>query len=1264
MFLRAMASGKMSLVAGACGLLSVSRRSYLRSVSRYAVIMVATFYAVVVQLPVAQAATADIRALLIGIDQYQSNDIATLRGAVNDVNLLRGTLVQDLGVAPDRISVLVNEQATRENILRTIENDLIASVQPEDFVVVHFSGHGSRARDGADADEIDGYDETLVPYDGRTSGVNDITDDEIHGLLTRLSAVAATVIFVFDASHSGLASSAEVTRSRSVAMDDRQYSLEASSVPPRSVGDDASDLRPNDAGYLVLTASSVAQSAHELQRSGQYHGALSLNLALQLRMLSRHSTWQHLIDNISGEISSVFAEQQPLLLGARDNSSVFGVERSASTPLVRVTAVDGEIVEIDGGKAVGIVDGDRLQVFNPQESEFLDAHVVGAVTVIQAQQFTSTARLSDGADIVVGSQIPIRYSGFGDAPLAIHIKAQSQNFDQQIRQRIGESEFLRLVEKEVDGQLQIQQQGGTVRLISGGLAMGPANLRWSNATEINAVVDAVHALRFRHLVVRTANQNSEQSVVFDVFADADLNIPLGQRSIRPGSDVYYRVVNQSARDLYFYVLRVAIDGAVELLYPVKNETQQTLTSRTSLVNRLTAQLPAGRESGLDVLKLIVSKDPIDTDLFEQLDSNPAHQDQFLAVISALDKLAAGERSATNTGQLRNSDRAAWTTLTRTLDIESTSIESSGFSIILQDIRDPVTAQEHINKSLQDEANENQCEAGQIALQVDTEDKASCFNVKSRSISGTLLHLVAADGPRAVVPADEFDNAYALQNAIDGAVRVEPLFSASIENMLPVVSGIGSSDDIAGEHDQITNSDLWSRQMVSASDAWLKLQTKSDVTPGAEARGIRIAQIDTGYIPHPELGVPTSGVAPVIPEFGYDYVDEDGDPLLDELPNDDALAIGSIITSPVDSFPGCQLSADEAGSDIEGCVSGVAPGAQLIPLRVQPSATKVETDSLVKAIYELSLARRGMKSSVQGKPEIISITANGLASFSLWYATKEAEQSGLLQINASGNDPGLILWPARFESTIAAAAVDVQCRPWSKTSSGAHIDISAPGVSVWLAGLNDKQQPVNIRGSGTALASGHAAGAAALWIAWHRDNPVLRRMQDSGRITEFFRYALQVSSWQPSVDSANDPDDTHCATSRWRLGEMGPGILDIAALLDVPLELGLDFDFEVQLLELPLFSSIYPIGTSAETIRADYQAIFGGITASPSWPIGIDRFETEVLHHYASNEKLRNSIDNVVRGSRSAEPIQLVITNLSEQDISSQLRQALIAVPTD
>ena len=144
------------------------------------------------------ATEGDSRALLIGIDQYTS--VSSLNGApINDVRAVRQFVEQQLGYETAQIRMLLNEDATRDNVIRSIRDWLLQG----DHAFFYFSGHGFQQRD-TDNDEADGWDETLVPYDvvvenNIVSGM--ILDDEIDQLLATAHAVSVDVLI--DSCHSG-----------------------------------------------------------------------------------------------------------------------------------------------------------------------------------------------------------------------------------------------------------------------------------------------------------------------------------------------------------------------------------------------------------------------------------------------------------------------------------------------------------------------------------------------------------------------------------------------------------------------------------------------------------------------------------------------------------------------------------------------------------------------------------------------------------------------------------------------------------------------------------------------------------------------------------------------------------------------------------------------------------------------------------------------------------------------------------------------------
>jgi hypothetical protein len=338
----------------------------------------------------------------------------------------------------------------------------------------------------------------------------------------------------------------------------------------------------------------------------------------------------------------------------------------------------------------------------------------------------------------------------------------------------------------------------------------------------------------------------------------------------------------------------------------------------------------------------------------------------------------------------------------------------------------------------------------------------------------------------------------------------------------------------------------------------------------------------------------------------------------------------------------------------GCVTGIARGAQLVPLRVHRTVSQFNTANLTRAIRDVAEGR------VAGQPKLISIAMGGPPTLSMWKAVKKAEQNGVLVVAAAGNYVGIVVWPARFRSTIAVAASNVRCQPWAHSSRGSKVDISSPGESVWRASLDKTHQYFNGMGKGTTFATGNTAGAAGLWLTYHHGDAhgdaTLAELQRQGGVTQAFRAAVQASSWKPTDERL--PPGAQCADDAWDADQYGPGILNVSALLDVPLKSARTHAVAqaAELPDLPLFSSLYPDGTPPEKIRADYRSVFGATREADQ--ATLDRFETEVLYHYTENPAVARSIEGLVEGQRGIEPFARVRRALLEQDLSARLRAAL------
>jgi metacaspase-1 len=140
------------------------------------------------------------RALLIGINYV--GQTGELLGCHTDIRNVKKFLVEN-GFFEGRIRVLLDDGIHNKPTKRNIENEFFKLCQLSkngDFVWVHYAGHGRSSRD-LNNDELDHYDETIVPVDYRAAG--EISDDDINKKLVVPMPDGVTSVVVADSCNSG-----------------------------------------------------------------------------------------------------------------------------------------------------------------------------------------------------------------------------------------------------------------------------------------------------------------------------------------------------------------------------------------------------------------------------------------------------------------------------------------------------------------------------------------------------------------------------------------------------------------------------------------------------------------------------------------------------------------------------------------------------------------------------------------------------------------------------------------------------------------------------------------------------------------------------------------------------------------------------------------------------------------------------------------------------------------------------------------------------
>jgi hypothetical protein len=326
------------------------------------------------------AYSAEKRALIVAIGTYPTNSGWNKLSSANDARLMRTILVSQ-GFKGSNISSLVDEKATKANILKSLEN-LIAQSQKGDVVVFHFSGHGQQIAD-KNGDELDGYDEALIPYDASKTasaqyhGEKHLLDDEVNGFLYRLRekvSAKGDVIFFLDACHSGTATRGtdvgEVYRGTDVPFgvekpDSQRNSNDAQKYDEQQYHSTRgnADLSP----FVIISASGQRELNLEIKDENKT-GYGSLTYALGKVLANNHEKliYTSLFDLVQNEMWARFAgkhQQTPQLEGQAYRILFAGNPVVVPNHCRVISVVNTTKVMVDAGELNGLTIGSEISFY-------------------------------------------------------------------------------------------------------------------------------------------------------------------------------------------------------------------------------------------------------------------------------------------------------------------------------------------------------------------------------------------------------------------------------------------------------------------------------------------------------------------------------------------------------------------------------------------------------------------------------------------------------------------------------------------------------------------------------------------------------------------------------------------------------------------------------------------------------------------------------------------------------------------------------------
>ena len=572
------------------------------------------------------------RALLIGINDYIA--VPDLGGAINDVEMISQLLTTRFGFPEENIELVTNRQATREGILAAIDR-LVESSGPGDVVYLHFSGHGSQVSD-LNGDEEDGADETLVPHDGRTEGVMDITDDELAGVFARLKG--RTAVIVLDSCHSGTA-----TR----AVDPGRLVMQSRRVPP----DDRVELyrRPTtravvpllQSDHVLMTAAAHNESALDGPVDGRIHGIFTYALARSLGNAPPDVSPRGIFDGVERELERIKAQlglrsmPEPQLEAVADRmdaallpppgtAAVAPVGAAAADAATRLPWLEAKPekqgrVRLVKGTRLGAVPGSIWAIYPPGEREFPPGHALAEAKVTKLDGVDALAKL-EPADARVTPKS--RATAVAPAPSAKRVPvrlndtdgARAKRLRKAIQQRldavnfVGDGEFARFAVELDQGNCSVYGADGLYEIAAMEIvgeeqlatALAEIFARSMTAAELLSLDNPASSLKLELAVTAALAKSEREEKVRSTVLLANTTAPVFRirRSGQPRTLLNsLQLRARASAACYLTLVDVDSEGHIVLLFPNAISEKRGYIPDGYIANGQAVLIPDSLESG-------------------------------------------------------------------------------------------------------------------------------------------------------------------------------------------------------------------------------------------------------------------------------------------------------------------------------------------------------------------------------------------------------------------------------------------------------------------------------------------------------------------------------------------------------------------------------------------------------------------------------------------------------------------------------------------
>jgi hypothetical protein len=378
------------------------------------------------------------RALLIAIDKYTPPPntriegsarslFRDLDGCVNDARSIHSIIMNRFEFPGRNIDSLYNEMATRDAIVKKLEN-FLAACEPNDIAFIYYAGHGSQVPNSLAAKEADKKDESMVPSDTWKPGVKDIRDKELAVIYNQFLDKGVKLTVIMDCCHSGSLSRGPGDPGQFRFIADANYDAKDASQPTPP------EERPGS-NFLIMSAAQDNEFAQEQRDENNIpHGAFTLAFIKALNQQSVDASALNLFTSIRAILKSNGRKQEPVLGASpeRQQQTLFGISKGTIPDKYRVaiSGIERNRITLQGGFALGLNKDHELVKFKGTDTLVK----VRIDTVLGVNKSMAVVIKGNASDLQAGEFLDVtNWVSSGNPPLKIHIPSPFSTTDQLMK---------------------------------------------------------------------------------------------------------------------------------------------------------------------------------------------------------------------------------------------------------------------------------------------------------------------------------------------------------------------------------------------------------------------------------------------------------------------------------------------------------------------------------------------------------------------------------------------------------------------------------------------------------------------------------------------------------------------------------------------------------------------------------------------------------------------------------------------------------------